>query len=217
LFTLVDADDAPAVAGWTWHALPRRRGRGWYAVRWERQAGRQQTIYLHRQLLDAPDGHQVDHINGDTLDNRRVDLRLCTASQNAVNKPASSPTTGFRGVYLERGRYRAQIAVQGRRRSLGQFATPEGAAAAYDRAAADTFGPFARLNLPWGTAMTVHTDRPRRELWRQELPCRPFHLAKRRSCRMSRISSTAHRAAPPKQCICCTACQSGAADALAVG
>jgi hypothetical protein len=140
LVTLIDAGDALAVASWAWAALRRPRGRGWYAVRWERAARRRRTIYLHRQLLEAPPGSYVDHINGDTLDNRRANLRLCTASLNAVNKTARSPRTGFRGVYRDRRAYRAQITVNGRIRSLGQFDTPEAAAAA--------FGEFARLNFP---------------------------------------------------------------------
>jgi hypothetical protein len=101
LLTWVDADDARMVAGWTWSALRRKDGRGWYAVRWETAGGQRRSIYLHRQLLAAPPGSDVVHVNGDGLDNRRTNLRLCTRSQSAASRRTCSPQTGYCGVYRD--------------------------------------------------------------------------------------------------------------------
>lgn len=91
----------------------------------------------------------VDHINGDGLDNRRSNLRLATSSQNGANIPAPSHnTSGYKGVslYKRTGRWRAYAGANARH--LGYFATAEEAARAYDAAATETWGNFARLNFP---------------------------------------------------------------------
>lgn len=150
LLTLIDAADAPSLSAWAWWPLSRADGRGWYAVRWETSAGRRRSVYLHRCLLAAPPGADVVHVNGDGLDNRRANLRLCTRSQSAAKRLTCSPQTGYRGVYRDRRSYRAQITVGGKTRSLGHFASAEVAAIAYDQAAREAFGWFARLNFPEG-------------------------------------------------------------------
>jgi hypothetical protein len=148
LLTWVDADDARMVAGWTWSALRRKDGRGWYAVRWETAGGQRRSIYLHRQLLAAPPGSDVVHVNGDGLGNRRTNLRLCTRSQSAASRRTCSPQTGYRGVYRNGRGYQAQITIGGETRSLGQFTTAVAAALEYDGAALEAFGSYARLNFP---------------------------------------------------------------------
>jgi hypothetical protein len=101
--------------------------------------------------MDAPDGVQVDHINRNTLDNRRSNLRLCTASQNRYNqKPRKDSVTGFKGVSFHPDKkvkqWQAKIIVEGRKISLKYHATAEEAALAYNRAAVIHHGEFARLN-----------------------------------------------------------------------
>jgi HNH endonuclease len=87
----------------------------------------------------------VDHIDGDTLNNRWRNLRLATASQNAMNsKRPRSNTSGHKGVFIDRGRIRAAIKVDGKKLYLGHFETVEEAAAAYQNAALKYFGEFAR-------------------------------------------------------------------------
>lgn len=92
----------------------------------------------------------VDHINGNGLDNRRVNLRPATASQNQANQRMRRDNrSGFRGVqHAPRGRWRALIVVRGKRISLGYYDAGEDAARAYDAAAQDAFGEYARLNFP---------------------------------------------------------------------
>ncbi len=92
----------------------------------------------------------VDHINGDTLDNRRENLRPATHQQNTWNrKLATNNTTGFKGVYrTPAGTFMAQICKDGHIHRLGTFPTAEAAGHAYDDAAVELFGEFAALNFP---------------------------------------------------------------------
>ena len=85
--------------------------------------------------------------NGDALDNRRENLRLCTPSQNLANmKKSSKSTSGIKGVsWSKRHRkWEAWVSVNGRRIFLGSFNTPEASHAAYARAARQHYGEFAR-------------------------------------------------------------------------
>ena len=81
LVTIIDAEDFELVSRHKWFAS---RGQNTdYALRKQRIDGRQQTVSLHRVLLNAPDGMHVDHLNGNGLDNRKANLRLCTRSENS--------------------------------------------------------------------------------------------------------------------------------------
>jgi hypothetical protein len=121
--TLVDDDVyvwASAVR-WSEH----RRG---YVVRQLRVDGRRAHVQLHRLITDAPPGVEVDHINGDPLDNQRANLRLVTHQQNMENKrPNARSRTGVRGVspsLRNKARpYRAEVRRQGRMVCRGFFAT----------------------------------------------------------------------------------------------
>ena len=106
---------------------------------------------LPRMLLDAPPGINVDHINGNTLDNRRVNLRLATQADNLRNLSLkSSNTSGYKGVsyVARRDKYRAYITLNKKAKHLGYFIEPVEAARAYDKAARFFFGEFSCLNFP---------------------------------------------------------------------
>jgi hypothetical protein len=109
--------------------------------------GTKQTA-LHRIIMQAPPGMLVDHINGDTFDNRRANLRICTSAENARNSRGKNGISGFKGVYPANSRWSAVINVDGRQIYLGVFASKEKAARAYDRAAIEHHGEFARFNFP---------------------------------------------------------------------
>ena len=106
---------------------------------------------MHRFLLNAPDGVMVDHVNGNKLDNRRENLRLCTNSQNQANRKISRGKSSFKGVTWQRrsngsGFWKAQIIVRGEVIYLGAHVTDLEAAKAYNDAAIEHFGEFAALN-----------------------------------------------------------------------
>lgn len=146
---LVDDADYADLARYKWYAT--KKGGPWYAKRNSpRTGGRHHAILLHRVLLDAPPGLEVDHINGNGLDNRRANLRLATHAENQYNRRPLGGTSRFKGVCWNRehGKWRAAIRTGGKDLYLGYYATEEDAARAYDAAALQYFGVFARLNFP---------------------------------------------------------------------
>jgi hypothetical protein len=128
------------------------RGRNIYACRTIRmEDGKTKMALLHRAIMEAPPGLLVDHKNGDTLDNRRANLRLATHAENTQNrrKTKSKTSSQFIGVYLEKrsGRWAAKIKHRERCIWLGRFKSETEAAKAYDEAAGKYRGEFARLNF----------------------------------------------------------------------
>ncbi|CAM2295090.1 HNH endonuclease [Ralstonia mannitolilytica] len=146
---LVDDEDFELVNQWTWRLI----GKG-YAARSVYDASKpskRTNQYLHRMILGLSDGDGsvVDHINGSRLDNRRVNLRLCTIRQNGWNSGRRSHNvSGFKGVFLNKRtrKWTANIRVNGKQKYLGQFDSPEDAHAAYCHAAQIHFGEYARSN-----------------------------------------------------------------------
>lgn len=112
------------------------------------------TISMHRLIMNAPKGKEVDHINGDKLDNRKSNLRFCTRKQNGKNKGFSkNNTSGFKGVYWHRTKYKnkisgywaARIACEGKK-YVKYFKNKLEAAHAYNELAKKYHGEFALLN-----------------------------------------------------------------------
>ncbi|MBN2130267.1 MAG: HNH endonuclease, partial [Sedimentisphaerales bacterium] len=107
--------------------------------------------YMHREIMQPPPGMMVDHIDGNSLDNRRRNMRNCTNQQNMQNLAKSPRASGrFKGVYYDKRRrtWYARICHNGKSIHLGTFGTEIEAARAYDKAAMELFGEFACLNLP---------------------------------------------------------------------
>lgn len=141
--TMIDRADADLVAGFTWRLC----GDGYV------QAQRGNLyIYLHRLIAGAGLHEFVDHANGNTLDNRSCNLRIATRSQNGANRGPDrrrlGTTSRHKGVSFDRRRkkWAAYIHVEGKTRALGRFDSEAAAARAYNDAAIETWGAFARLN-----------------------------------------------------------------------
>ena len=141
LETAIDLADLGLAQSFRWAALVGSRGHA-YAHRM-RQG---KMVLLHREILAAPAGSRVDHVDGDGLNNRRSNLRFCTAAENTANSVVErrKRLAGYRGVTAHRRKFRAQIKTGERRIYLGSFATAEEAAAAYKGAARLLWGEFVR-------------------------------------------------------------------------
>ncbi len=104
---------------------------------------------MHRVILQPTDGKQTDHINHNTLDNRRQNLREATPLENSRNKKQGKGKSRYKGVSPVKGRWIAQIGIGGQN-YIGSYKTEIDAAKAYDAAAMKHFGEFARLNFTQG-------------------------------------------------------------------
>lgn len=152
LWMLVDATDYERIGAVQWSAGRNPDDEARYAIRTV-YIPRRRTEYAHRIIMGLPPGRtpQVDHINRDTLDNRRANLRICNRDRNVHNTGLRvDNTSGFKGVswHLNKTQWQVRITDHGRRHSLGYFNDPIEAAHAYDTAAIRLHGEFARLNFP---------------------------------------------------------------------
>jgi len=121
---LVDADDFEmlAVLGWYGMEFRQKNGRIYtYAANCVGYKDTKRTVLMHRMLLGSPKGKLVDHKNGDTLDNRKCNLRLCSHAQNARNSKKRKGSSRFKGVNWNPRdeKWQARIQLNGRTRSLG--------------------------------------------------------------------------------------------------
>lgn len=145
--TIVDDDDFDFLSQFTWTFCPSRTVKTGYAYTFRALPSRKLTWFLmHRLIMMAEKGQIVDHKNGNSLDNRRCNLRFVTRSQSAMNqKLHANNTSGYTGVWLVHRKYPcASIQVNKKVIYLGMFKTVELAAAAYDNAARKYFGEFYR-------------------------------------------------------------------------
>jgi len=122
-----------------------------YAVRGEYMGNhRTKAILMHRFLARTPDGLETDHRNTDRLDNRKSNLRTATKQQNQMNsRKLTRASSQYKGVSYDKrsSRWDARIKVNYRSRLIGLFTSEIAAAMAYDIAARDLFGEYARLNF----------------------------------------------------------------------
>lgn len=145
-FTIVDAEDFDRLATRaSWRAM-RDKGNSLYAVG---DAKGNRLERMHRIVLQAPRKILVDHINGHGLDNRKANLRLATYSENLRNARISKRnSTGYKGVsWCKRSeKFVAHICFNGKAKFIGYFRTAQDAALAYDAAALELYGDYAKTN-----------------------------------------------------------------------
>lgn len=152
LTTKVDDDDYVLFEAMSWRLL-REGYAGYCTMSGNLTSGRINIrLLLHRLVMSARTGQQIDHINGDKLDNRKSNLRFCNSSQNVFNSVKHTiGVSRFKGVCLKGDYDRkkpwfAYIGSASNREYLGHYKTEIEAALAYNRAAVRIAGEFARLN-----------------------------------------------------------------------
>ena len=149
-FAIVDNFDFKTLSNYRWSATSACRKNGTYAFRnMKLDVNKWDNILMHRQILGLNKGDKfdVDHKNGNGLDNRRRNIRICTRIQNSVNqKPLKYKK--YKGVSFHKKSelWRAYICPNKKMISLGYFKTEEEGALAYNKKAKELFGEFARLN-----------------------------------------------------------------------
>lgn len=147
---IIDAADAPLVAGYSWHVYNRRRDHTQYATAWVPGSRPRRKVAMHTLLTGEK---RIDHKDGNGLNNTRDNMRPCTQQQNMRNTRKRKSGSQFKGVTFQMDRatqarpWLAQIKGE-RKRNLGRYATEVEAAKAYDAAAKELFGEFAKLNFP---------------------------------------------------------------------
>ena len=147
---LIDDEDYERVCKIKWHIKDKAKAeKGQYYFCHTDRTGGRKTIYLHRYIMscDKYHGEDVDHINGNRLDNRKANLRICPHSLNTFNQIKSSRNkTGYKGVHLcqDTKKYVAQIGISRATIYLGSFLDPCEAHAAYCEASKKYHGEFGR-------------------------------------------------------------------------
>lgn len=140
---IVDDEDYENLNQWKWYAIQNRTKDGWYARRNSGKFPFRKNIKMHRYIMNTPENMECDHINHDTLDNRKSNLRNVTHHQNVMNsKIRKDNKTGYKGVYLFKGKIKAHIRVGGKNVHLGTFETLEKASEAYENKAKEVFGKY---------------------------------------------------------------------------
>lgn len=151
---MVDDEDFKAMSSHLW---------AYVGGRATRNDGRGGIMLMHRQLMEAAKGEVVDHIDGNPLNNTRSNLRICSNTENVRNQRRhKNNTSGFKGVswHANRGKWRAYITPNRKQIHLGLFDNTEDAARAYDAAALEHYGAYAKLNFDNKTTLTAHEAVP---------------------------------------------------------
>jgi len=154
-YAIVDAQDYDELIKYKWCANKVRKR--WYAVRgvWESTTKTTKIILMHRIIMKDDFNEYycyTDHINNDTLDNRKCNLRVCNNSENMKNCRKSHNTSGYIGVVWDKSRkkWKAQIGFHWKQVFIGRYDDIIDAALAVDAKAKELFGEYALLNFPGG-------------------------------------------------------------------
>lgn len=141
---LIDDEDAVLVSKYNWCVA--QRGNSTYAIAYiKKENGKRGLLYMHQLITGFK---QTDHINHNGLDNRRINLREVTRSQNSMNQRKTRGVSKYKGVYWNKSRRKwlAQIQINKKHTYLGLFISETEAAEAYNEKAKELFGEYANLN-----------------------------------------------------------------------
>jgi hypothetical protein len=148
---LVDDADYEYLMQWKWYFCKKKDGTGYARrkvySRISAKTYRWKSYWMHREIMKTPEGMDTDHRDGNKLNNQKYNLRICTNSQNQSNKRTQrNNTSTFKGVWKSGNKWTASINVRKKRIHLGSYIDKSEAAKAYNAAALEHHGEFARLN-----------------------------------------------------------------------
>jgi hypothetical protein len=150
----IDEDDLPRVSLYKWYANWDPKKQGYYATATSDEIGKagwRKKLIMHRLVTNAPCDKMVDHINGNGLDNRKDNLRIVTARENAINRKVRCDSdVGVTGVTLDKasGKYKAYISISGKQKTIGRYATREEAVSARKAFEEVHYGEYVRKTAP---------------------------------------------------------------------
>lgn len=133
----VDDEDYEFLSQYKWHA--NKNYQTYYAKRSDQRDGISSIISMHRDIMGRSEGMQIDHIDGNGLNNQKSNLRFVTVRQNAQNKKNINKTSKYPGVRWDkdRNKWRANIYINGKTKHLGRFESEEDAFCAYRKTVGD--------------------------------------------------------------------------------
>jgi hypothetical protein len=155
---IVDDEDYEKLSKYKWHAM-----NGKYAARsvWNGETKKKTMILMHREICGNPEGLDVDHIDMNTFDNRKQNLRAVTHQHNCFNRPGMEGHSKYKGVNkIWNGTWAARISVGGKGINLGTYQTEEDAAKAYNVGAVQIIGETAMLNEVDYDGFTLNIRKP---------------------------------------------------------
>ncbi len=149
MFALVDDEEFEEISKHKWCVTKKHRVS--YVVRGTERNGRQKRIYMHRSVTNALANMEIDHRDGNGLNNQKYNLRVCTHAENLQNqrKRIARKTSKYKGVSRDKvnKKWKAQIGTNHCTLNLGRYLLEEDAAKAYDCKAKELFGEFANTNF----------------------------------------------------------------------
>lgn len=149
LFALVDGEDYVWLSKYKWYAIKQKNG-DYYARRNTGKSSKRRTVYMHRDIMNTPQGEYTDHRSHYGLDNRKYNLRFCTHRQNHQNQQVGyGGTSKYKGVSWNKQikKWQVQIMHDNQRIYLGLFDNELDAGLTYDAKAIELFGEFANTNF----------------------------------------------------------------------